>query len=119
VQEYVDFATRYDVPLLLGEAGELSDRWNTEFRTLNERFGIGWCFWTYKEPDSSTTVASIKLPQGWDEIAAVGSARDMRTVARPDEGRARIIVDAYLHAMLFRNNFINRSYLESLGLEAP
>jgi aryl-phospho-beta-D-glucosidase BglC (GH1 family) len=118
VQEYVDFSTRYNVPLMLGEAGELSDHWNKAFRTLNEKFGIGWCFWTYKEPETTTTVASIKLPEGWNEIAAVGSARDMHGVVKPDARRAIEITEAYLEAIKLRNDTINRSYLESLGLRA-
>jgi hypothetical protein len=116
VQEYVDFSMRYNVPIVLGEAGELTDHWNQAFRMENERFGIGWCFWTYKEPQSTSTVASIRLPAGWDEIAAVGSADAMQAAPRPSPARARAIADAFVDAVQFRNVMINHSYLASLGL---
>ena len=48
VQSYLDFSNRWKVPLLIGETGEYNDAWNQIFRELNERFGIGWCFWPYK-----------------------------------------------------------------------
>ena len=119
VQEYVDFSNRYNVPVLLGEAGELTDKWNQAFRSLNERFGIGWCFWTFKEPDSSSTVVSIPLPPGWDEIAAVGSARNLEDAPPVAPARARAIVQAYLKSIAFPQDHVNGSYLASLGLRVP
>jgi hypothetical protein len=111
VQDYVDFSSRYDVPVLLGEAGELTDHWNEGFRVLNEKFGIGWCFWTYKELDSRSAVVSIRPPAGWDGIAAAGSGG--RAVPAGGAG----VLDDYLAAVLFRNVTINQSYLASLGLK--
>jgi hypothetical protein len=119
VQEYVDFSTRYDVPVLLGEAGELTDRWNKAFREINEKFGIGWCFWTYKELDSTSTVMSIPAPPGWPDIAAIGNASTPEAAPPIAPARAASIVAAYLRAIRFENNVINSSYLESLGLKAP
>ena len=53
LQSYLNFSNRWKVPLLIGETGELSDDWNDRFRRLHERFGIGWCFWPYKNLDST------------------------------------------------------------------
>jgi hypothetical protein len=117
VQEYVDFSTRYDVPVLLGEAGEMTDRWNSAFRKINEKFGIGWCFWTYKELDSTSTVMSIPAPPGWSDIEAAGDAASPAS-ARPAAGAAATVA-AYLRAIRFENDTVNDSYLESLGLRAP
>ena len=52
LQSYLNFSNRWNVPLLIGETGELTDNWNDRFRRLHERFGIGWCFWPYKNLDS-------------------------------------------------------------------
>ncbi len=119
VQEYVDFSTRYDVPVLLGEAGELTDQWNSAFRKINEKFGIGWCFWTYKELDSTSTVMSIPDPPGWPAIEAVGDAASPEFAPAVAPARAAAIAAAYLRAIRFENDIVNRSYLESLGLKAP
>lgn len=70
IQKYIDFSNRYNVPVFLGESGELDDSWNTAFRTLHERMGIGWSFWTYKNMDSTSTMVSIASPAGWDAIVA-------------------------------------------------
>src|SRR5258708_15045456 len=63
VQRHLNFANRYDVPLFLGETGELTDDWNERFRKLQEAHGIGWAFWTYKKLDTPSTVVSLPLPR--------------------------------------------------------
>ncbi len=121
VQSYLDFSNRWKVPLLIGETGEYNDAWNKTFRELNERFGIGWCFWPYKSLDTETAVVSVPKPAGWDLIAEVGS-RDVGTLdegSLPPRAQAQAILDAYLEAAKFKNDRINAGYLNSLGLAAP
>ncbi|HEX4410741.1 MAG TPA: cellulase family glycosylhydrolase [Xanthobacteraceae bacterium] len=116
VQEYVNFSNRWRVPVVIGETGEYTNDWNVAFRNLNERFGIGWCFWTYKNLDTETTVRSIKKPEGWDKIAAAGSGD---TANLPSREEASAILAAYLDAARFANTRLNSDYLKSLGLAAP
>ena len=121
VQSYLDFSNRWKVPLLIGETGEYNDAWNKTFRELNERFGIGWCFWPYKSLDTETAVVSIPKPAGWGLIAEVGS-RDVGTLdegSLPPRAQAQAILDAYLEAAKFKNDRVNAGYLNSLGLAAP
>ncbi len=73
LQSYLNFSKRWNVPILIGETGEMNDQWNAQFRALHERFGIGWVFWPYKSLDSTTSVVSIVKPAGWDLVAEVGS----------------------------------------------
>lgn len=121
VQSYVNFANRYEVPIFLGESGELTDDWNRAFRQLNERFGISWCFWTFKNLDSESTVISAPLPAGWDKLAKLGNETpddwERETLPTPEE--ARQILWAYLDAIKFKNGHVNAGYLKSLGLHAP
>ncbi len=124
LQDYVNFSKRWNVPLLIGETGEGSDDWNEKFRRLNERFGIGWCFWTYKNLDTDTAVVSIRKPAGWDLIvnadgADAADAGAFKPGALPSRDEAQAILDAYLQAARFRNGRINGSYLNSLGLVTP
>ena len=121
VQAYVNFADTWRVPLLIGETGEGSYDWNEKFRRLNERFGIGWCFWPYKNLDSDTSVVSIAKPAGWDLIAKAGSAEPgtLAPAALPPREAAQAILDAYLEAATFKNDRVNAGYLASLGLKAP
>ena len=121
LQRYLDFSNRWNVPLLIGETGEFTDDWNTMFRGLHERFGIGWCFWAYKNLDSDSAVVSIQKPAGWDLVMAAGSSdpRTLKPDALPPRAQAQAILNAYLEAAKFENGRINDGYLTSLGLAVP
>ena len=117
VHDYIAFSLRNRAPVLLGESGEATNRWNRDFRLLNERHGFGWLFWTYKNLDTPSTVASARMPAGWEKIAALGSMKDPSLErAGLDRAEARRILDDYLEAIRFRNIRINPCYLRSLGL---
>ena len=122
VQSYFDFSNRWNVPLLIGETGEGSYEWNEEFRRLNEKFDIGWCFWPYKNLDSQTSVVSIQAPDKWSLIARAGSSTTAAAAAEehllPRE-QAMSILSAYLENARFANVRINKGYLVSLGLSVP
>ena len=115
IQRHLNFANRYDVPLFLGETGELTDDWNERFRKLQEAHGIGWAFWTYKNLDTPSTVVSIPLPDGWSEIVAFadGTRKDKPAAAVIDRAIAQ-----YLDGIRFRNGVVRWSYLASLGLKS-
>ncbi len=114
IQRHLNFANRYDVPLFLGETGELTDQWNEGFRKLHEAHDIGWCFWTYKNLDTPSTVVSIDRPDGWDSIAAFADGRG----AKPDDKLIDNALRQYLHGMRLANTRVRWSYLASLGLKA-
>jgi hypothetical protein len=114
IQRHLNFANLYDLPLFLGETGELTDEWNERFRKLHDTHGIGWSFWTYKNLDTPSTVVSIPRPQGWAEIVAFADGK------RADKPAPELIdraVAEYLDGIKFRNGTIRWSYLASLGLK--
>jgi endoglucanase len=121
VQPYVNFGNHWKVPLLIGETGEYNNDWNEKFRHLNEHFGIGWCFWPYKDLNSETSVVSIQEPAKWTLIAAAGDVNvgALSTISLPPRNEAQAIMDAYLKAAKFENVRVNADYLHSLGLAAP
>jgi endoglucanase len=116
LQEYINFSQRWNVPVLIGETGEYNNRWNDQFRKLNEKFGFGWIFWPYKNLDSELSVVSVHKPDGWDLIAGADSAPSAVSPARQ---QAQAVLDAYLDAARFKNVRVNTDYLNSLGLVAP
>jgi len=116
IRDYVNFSNRWKVPVVIGETGEYNNAWNDKFRRLNEQFGIGWCFWTYKNLDSELSVVSIPKPSGWDLIAAADRADG---AALPPRQQAQAILDAYLEAAKLKYDRVNTGYLNSLGLTAP
>ncbi|WP_371345086.1 glycoside hydrolase family 5 protein [Ancylobacter sp. IITR112] len=120
IQKYVNFANRWQVPIFIGETGELNDDWNQKFRTLNERFGLGWSFWTYKNLDTPSTVASISKPQGWDAIALFGSVPKSQwpSMEKPSREQVAATLRDYIAKARFANTTIRASYVASLGLTA-
>ena len=121
VQAYVNFADRWDVPVFVGETGELNDEWNAAYRAVNERFGIGWSFWTYKNLASESTIASIRMPDGWKAIAELGSVpvQEFDTAPVPDRAVAQSVLDAYLANLPLARTHINDGYILSLGGTVP
>jgi endoglucanase len=121
LQSYLNFSNLWNVPLLIGETGEFTSEWNFAFRQLHDRFGVGWCFWSYKNLNSESTVISIRKPEGWDLVAQAGGANfgsgNPRPLRRHDKAQA--ILDAYLEAIKFENGHVNVEYLNSLGLTVP
>ncbi len=115
IQRHLNFSNRYDVPLFLGETGELTDEWNARFRQLHEAHGIGWAFWTYKNLDTTSTIVSIPRPEGWDQIVAFV---DGKRADKPDAALIDRAIAQYLDGIRFRNGVVRWSYLESLGLKS-
>lgn len=121
VQDYVNYANRWGVPIFLGETGELTDEWNAKYRAMNERFNIGWSFWTYKNLDSRSTVSSITRPEGWDVLAHFGGLPRSQwgDIEKPPREAVLTTLRAYLENARFANTTINGGYVASLGLKAP
>ncbi len=117
IEDYIHFSIKNNTPLFLGEAGEFNNRWNEAYRKLNEKHGFGWSFWTYKNLNSRSTIASIRPPAGWDKMAALGSMPvpdlDKAGLTRAEAAR---ILDDYLEAMRFANVELRPCYLRSLGM---
>ena len=115
IQRHLNFSNRYNVPLFLGETGELTDQWNEAFRKLHQAHDIGWAFWTYKNLDTPSTVVSIPRPEGWNEIVAFadGKRRDKPPAALVDRAIA-----GYLAGIPLAQGTIRWSYLASLGLKS-
>ena len=119
LQSYLNFSKRWNVPILIGETGEMNNQWNVRFRELHEQFSIGWVFWPYKSLDTETAVVSVAKPAGWDLIAQIGSTDTIDSGALPPRTQALTILNAYLEGVRFKNVRINGAYLNSLGLAAP
>jgi endoglucanase len=116
VQEYINYSNQWNVPVIMGETGEYSDTWNAKARKVQEQIGIGWIFWTYKKLDSTSGVASIRKPAGWDMVADAVSSED---APLPPRDQMQSILDAYLEAAKFKNVDINAGYVRSLGMSVP
>ena len=119
IQEYVDYANKYNVPLWLGESGENEDEWINSFRILLEKNNIGWCFWPYKKMDSTRGMVSFPKTKEWDEIIkfAEGPRKNFEEI-RKSKPAPEVVKKAFadlLENIKFKNCTINSGYLKALG----
>ncbi|HWD92356.1 MAG TPA: cellulase family glycosylhydrolase [Verrucomicrobiae bacterium] len=69
IQQYLDYRSRFNAPVWVGETGERDDTiyWaTTEYFESNN---IGWSFWPWKKMDTRNTPYSIKTPADWEAVA--------------------------------------------------
>ncbi len=121
IQPYIEFRDKYQVPIWLGESGENTDEWITQFRTLLEKNNISWTFWPYKKMAKTSAIVTITPPEGWDKMVAFAKLpRDMgkveeRLKGRPDEEAINKAFDGFLENMKLEHCHVNAGYLEALG----
>jgi endoglucanase len=119
IQPQLNYRLRYNVPILIAETGEATDDWIERFRKMHDDFGIGWIFWTYKNLNQTTTVASIPLPKDWPAIVDAAERLAIDPDAPiPDEAVITRAFDDYLQGLDLKNCTIRWSYLAALGLKS-
>ena len=122
LRRYLAWRDQTGVPLWLGEAGEDTDAWVEQFRTLLEAHDLGWCFWPYKKIGSARCVATAPAPADWRIIAAYANKRrgqdfDAIRAAAPPYEQGRRILAELLANLRFDRCRINPGYVRALGLD--
>lgn len=122
IQLYIDFRSKYHVPLWCGETGENTDAWDSAFRQTLEANNIGWAFWPYKKMEATSSVVTFDRPQHWDEIVAfaklptgTGNA-EKRLAARPPQQDIDAAFADLLQKVQFSHAKLNPGYVQALGL---
>jgi aryl-phospho-beta-D-glucosidase BglC (GH1 family) len=123
IQEYLDFSERHQVPIYMGESGENSDDWITQFRGTLEQNQVSWCFWPYKKMDATSCLVRIEKPAGFDQVITYAKApretfEQIRT-ARKAAPEAAAALSALLENCRLRNCKSNPGYYQALGMKAP
>ena len=125
IQSYLDFRTKYNVPIWLGESGENTDEWIHNFVTVLNNYDIGWAFWTYKRMDATASIVSWQRPVYWDEVVAyaklartTGDAEKLIAV-RPSLEHSRAAFRDLLVKVRFQQCRVNGDYLKALNLTVP
>jgi endoglucanase len=122
IREYIEFRDRYDVPIWLGESGENTDDWISQFVKTLEDNNIGWAFWPYKKMEKSSAVVSIMPPADWGKIIefarlprGTGHVEE-RLKARPEQGLIKRAFDEMLVNIRLEKCRVNAGYLKALGM---
>jgi endoglucanase len=124
IQPYIEFRERYDVPIWLGESGENTDDWISQFvRTLKNN-NIGWAFWPYKKMEKSSAVVSIIPPANWGKIVEFAKLPrgtgnvEARLKERPEQETIQRAFDELLMNIRLEKCRVNAGYLKALGLKS-
>ncbi len=121
LQDFVDFRTKVNLPLYMGETGENTDEWVGAFRRLMERNNMGWHFWPYKKMEKTSCMVRINKPANWDLIIQYtqqprNNFNEIRA-ARPDQTLVKQAMLELLENMKFANCMKNPGYIEALGMK--
>ncbi len=68
IQKFLDYRTKYNVPIWLGETGENSNVWFKEVVSLAESNNIGWAFWPMKKIDNIAGVTSVSITPEYEYL---------------------------------------------------
>lgn len=124
IQPYLDFRERYDVPIWLGESGENTDDWISQFVKVLEKNDIGWAFWPYKKMEKPSAIVSIVPPADWSKIVEFaklprGTANvEARLKARPDQETINRAFAELLENVRLQRCRVNDDYLRALGMKS-
>ncbi|MCB9326512.1 MAG: cellulase family glycosylhydrolase [Lewinellaceae bacterium] len=121
IQKYLDFRETNQVPVYIGETGENSDQWVSDFRTLLDEYEVPWCFWPYKKMNNTAGIMNFEEPEHYHLITEY-AASDRSSYAkvrenRPDPKKVQAALNDFLEGALYNNNFQNEGYIKGLGLK--
>ncbi|MCG2793160.1 MAG: cellulase family glycosylhydrolase [Weeksellaceae bacterium] len=68
IQNMLDIRQKRKVPVWLGETGENSNVWFTEFNQLLLKNNIGWAYWPMKKIDNVAGVTSVKITPDYQKL---------------------------------------------------
>jgi aryl-phospho-beta-D-glucosidase BglC (GH1 family) len=68
IQQYLDYRTRLNAPVWVGETGERDDAIYWATTEYFESKNIGWSFWPWKKMEARNAPYSIKAPTHWDLV---------------------------------------------------
>ena len=110
IQYLIDLRDRTGVPLWLGETGENSNPWFFATRTLAERNGISWNWWTHKKIETTNAPASAPFAPGYEAVLEYWRG----TGSRPTSEAARNALFAMARSLDLDENVRNVGVLEAL-----
>ncbi len=68
IQDYLNLRSNWNVPLWMGESGENSNPWFHETIKVLEENNVGWCWWTHKKFNTTTSPLSAPITPAYQSI---------------------------------------------------
>jgi endoglucanase len=108
----------------MGESGENTDEWISQFVKSLEKNNIGWAFWPYKKMEKPSAVVSVIPPADWGKIVDFAKLpRDNahveeRLKARPEQETITRAFAQLLESVRSQKCRVNEGYLKALGMKS-
>ena len=124
VKGFAAFRDKAGKPMYMGETGHNpSNDWYRRIRESMEANNIGWTFWPLKRMDRESWF-NFPLPEGWRETVVAFAETNRSSyaaiqAARPDQAKARRLLDEYVENCKAENCRPDAGYLSALGLKTP
>ena len=123
LRDYIDFRERFEVPIWMGESGENTDEWISQFVHSLEKNKIGWAFWPYKKMEKSSAVVTVIPPADWSKIVefaklprGTGQVEE-RLKLRPSRETINRAFAELLENIRLQKCRVNEGYLKALGMK--
>ncbi len=88
IQSYLNMRKTYHTPLWMGESGENSNHWFASVVKMLQDNHIGWCWWTHKKFETTTSPYSAALPGDFQTLVNYWNGQG----AKPSESVALSIL---------------------------
>ncbi|VBB43691.1 conserved hypothetical protein [uncultured Paludibacter sp.] len=121
IQRFLDYSTKVNLPIYMGETGENTDTWVKAFRKVMDENNMGWHFWPYKKIKVTSCLVSITEPKNW-EVLGDYTKKDRSNFwkireVRPNQKIVKEALNDLLEKIKFENCTKNNGYIEALGMK--
>ncbi|WP_240377663.1 cellulase family glycosylhydrolase [Arachidicoccus soli] len=109
IQKFLDYRTKYNVPLWLGETGENSNTWFTNNIRLMEKNDIGWSWWQLKKMGINNPL-EIKEPKNYQQFVDYCAGKKI-TLSKV---KAEQILNSLLQNIKIENNIFHKDVIDAM-----
>ncbi|MGF7229987.1 cellulase family glycosylhydrolase [Arachidicoccus sp.] len=109
IQNFLDYRTKYKVPLWLGETGENSNNWFTHNIQLMENNDIGWSWWQLKKMGINNPL-EIKEPKNYQQFVDYCAGKNENL----SKTEAEQILNDLLQNIKIVNNIYHKDVIDAM-----
>jgi endoglucanase len=107
IQRYLDYRNRFNVPVWVGEIGEMDNTVAWATTESLEANNIGWSYWPWKKMDTRNTPCSIKLPAQWAALVAYSREGEKPSREIAQQALDELLVNIRLENCVFFPDVVN------------
>lgn len=109
IQKFLNYRTKYNVPVWMGETGENSNSWMTNAIELFERNKISWALWPLKKSGLNNPL-QVKISPGYQKVLDYWKS----VGAKPSPSQAYTGLMEYAKNTRAQNNVVHRDMIDAI-----